>query len=156
MKQFERINKKVETKIYGRITNYYAEAVVYKGPVYYSEHGGVKQRSDEGQSSYSDEQILSAVKQCQKDFWGASAWAVVYRVLQADYGEQRGVSKFEDDMFTLTADLVWQCKRNTVSTALDNNRVLREKPETWEAKGAMRRIIMLRDSLNDALNMNKP
>ena len=48
MKQFERINKKVETKIYGRITNYYAEAVVYKGPVYYSEHGGVKQRSDEG------------------------------------------------------------------------------------------------------------
>ena len=155
MKNFERPRRMVINNFYGNITNFYQAPVKYTGPVTNAPAARTN-NSQQGQSSYSDEQILSAVKQCQKDFWGASAWAVVYRVLQADYGEQRGVSKFEDDMFTLTADLDWQCKRNTVSTALDNNKVLREKPETWEAKGAMRRIIMLRDSLNDALNMNKP
>ena len=45
-----------------------------------------------------DSDILAAVRLCQAEFWADSAWAVVYRILQSNYGEKRNVMQFEGDM----------------------------------------------------------
>ena len=99
-----------------------------------------------------DDILSLAIDVCQADFWAASAWAVVYRVLQAYHDEKRSVNRYEKDMAKLKPDMKMKCSDNTVQEALKNNPILKHRPEDWDCLGASRRILRLRDRLKDALN----
>lgn len=116
------------------------------GTEYYQ--AGGKRAAD---SAYTDEVVIEAVKRCQPLFWASSAWAVVYRILQTEYGESRSVSQFEADMEQLTQQMDWQCSTGTIAMALRNNAVLRDKPEAWKRNGAMTRILVLKEDFGNAM-----
>lgn len=99
-----------------------------------------------------DEILAVAVMQCQDLFWAASAWGVVYRLVQSDYNEERSMDRFEKDMGRRLPHFKKKCKDNAVQLALINNPVLKEKPRDWEGLGASKRIILLRDALKHALD----
>ena len=80
-----------------------------------------------------------------------AAWAVVYRVLQSDYDESRSVNQFEEDMFLPSEGLNYRCSPRTIAMGMQNNTVLRSKPEAWEQEGAKSRILTLRDAFRGVL-----
>ena len=109
----------------------------------------VAEEADKRQPSDAD--VVDAVRRCQEFFWGSSSWAVVFRILQAYYEEQRSVSQFEAALFELSGRLSHRCTTGCVKMALTNNPVLRSKPEAWEREGASRRILTLRDNFHEVL-----
>lgn len=98
-----------------------------------------------------DSDILAAVRLCQAEFWADSAWAVVYRILQSGYGEKRNVTQFEGDMFAKSEGLDYRCGKGCIAMGLQNNGVLRDRPEAWKDKGAKARILLLKDAFVQAL-----
>lgn len=98
-----------------------------------------------------DSDILAAVRLCQAEFWADSAWAVVYRILQSNYGEKRNVMQFEGDMFAKSEGLDYRCGKGCIAMGLQNNVVLRERPDAWKDKGAKARILLLKDAFVQAL-----
>jgi hypothetical protein len=140
----------------GGIVNYFQGATINNliingnmnkyGTEHYQSGGKAEQAT-----SYSDEQVIEAAKRCQALFWASSAWAVVYRILQSDFGELRNVSQFETDMEQLTQQMDWRCSAGTITMGLRNNPVLRDKPEEWKKNGAMSRILILQDDFGKAM-----
>ena len=98
-----------------------------------------------------DDMIIEGVRRCQAFFWAGAAWAVVYRVLQSDYDESRSVNQFEEDMFLPSEGLNYRCSPRTIAMGMQNNTVLRSKPEVWEQEGAKSRILTLRDAFRGVL-----
>lgn len=98
-----------------------------------------------------DDMIIEGVRRCQAYFWAGAAWAVVYRVLQSDYDESRSVNQFEEDMFLPSEGLNYRCSPRTIAMGMQNNTVLRSKPEVWEQEGAKSRILTLRDAFRGVL-----
>ena len=98
-----------------------------------------------------DDMIIEGVRRCQAFFWAGAAWAVVYRVLQSDYDESRSVNQFEEDMFLPSEGLNYRCSPRTIAMGMQNNTVLRSKPEAWEQEGAKSRILTLRDAFRGVL-----
>ena len=73
------------------------------------------------------------------------------RVLQSDYDESRSVNQFEEDMFLPSEGLNYRCSPRTIAMGMQNNTVLRSKPEVWEQEGAKSRILTLRDAFRGVL-----
>ena len=137
--------------------NVIAKEVIFNGPAYFGEGGTAEQTAPttEAERHLTDEQIIAGVRRCQQYFWAGAAWAVIYRVLQNDYDDQRSVSQFEDDMLRPSAGLDFQCTPRAVAMGMQNNAVLRSKPEAWETQGAKSRIVTLRDEFRKALKEMK-
>jgi len=143
----------------GSIVNYFQGATINnlvingnmnkKGTEYYQSGGKGAAATDVGRPT--DDMIIEGVRRCQAFFWAGAAWAVVYRVLQSDYDESRSVNQFEEDMFLPSEGLNYRCSPRTIAMGMQNNTVLRSKPEVWEQEGAKSRILTLRDAFRGVL-----
>ena len=157
MKNAGNVRKHVENNFYGNINHFYKIEgnVTYNGPMSFNlyDNGGPQITKSETTTdqAISNEIIIKGVRKCQEYFWAGAAWAVIFRVLQSDFGDKRSVNQFEKEMFLPSEGLNYQCTPRTVAMGIQNNSVLRNKPETWEREGAKSRIIELRDAFRKAL-----
>ena len=145
-----------------RIVNYFNGATIHNlvingnmnknGTEYYQADSRVQEESQPMVVRRpTDDMIIEGVRRCQAFFWAGAAWAVVYRVLQSDYDESRSVTQFEEDMFLPSEGLNYRCSPRAVAMGMQNNTVLRSKPEAWEKEGAKSRILTLRDAFRGVL-----
>lgn len=135
------------------VTNFYNYGVmneVEAGATQINNYYG-KLAAEEDVRHVQDSDIIAAVRLCQAEFWADSAWSVVYRILQANYGEKRSVTQFEGDMSAQSEGLDYRCGKGCIAMGLQNNVVLRERPDAWKDKGAKARILLLKDAFVQAL-----
>lgn len=100
----------------------------------------------------STERLTSAILVCKGQglVWSASAYAVFYRVLQQDYDEECGRSKFEERLQLMGFD---NCTSGTLDNAFRNNKFLPSPIEKWpEGEGQNKdKAIRLAEAFRKAL-----
>ncbi len=100
----------------------------------------------------STEQLKSAIRACKEQglVWAAAAYAVFYRVMHQDHGEDCGRSKFEERMQLMGFT---DCKSGTLDQAFHNNMFLTSRIEKWpEGEGRNKnKAIILAEAFRKAL-----
>ncbi len=103
-------------------------------------------------SAPANDRLKAAIKACKSYMWSASAYAVVYRVMQEDYEDHSSRPAFEERMALMGfAD----CKPGTLDNAFARNNFLASPSGKWEiAEGKnTSKAVKMAAALRKALDM---
>lgn len=113
-----------------------------------------KTKKEEGQPDVT--MLARAIENCQKYFWGNSAYAVVYCICRDDYNNtdltQNGFERMVEALpYSKKRD--YQCTSGTIANAFCHNSLFKTHVSRWEMQGASERIIKLLNQLRKELEL---
>ena len=94
------------------------------------------------------EEVGKAVAQCGKFVWSPSAMAVIFGICRDKYDWADNGSEFERRMATMKLN----CPAGTIANAMRNNPYLRMNYKKWASAGAKRRVMVLAEEFQKAIN----
>ena len=112
-----------------------------------------QQEPERQQKQATPEQLARAIEQCQKYFWGNSAYAVLFCLLRDEYDMPDNQTQFE----TMVEQLPYShprsrtCPSGTIANAFSDTPLYKTHVSRWESQNAMPRILMLLSELRKAL-----
>lgn len=102
-----------------------------------------------------DEMLARAIENCQKYFWGNSAYAVVFCIYRDVLNMKPNMSAFENKVEALpykkTRD--FKCSKGTIANAFSDNPIYKENVDKWDNYNPLPRIVKLRDELRKELKL---
>ena len=102
-----------------------------------------------------DEMLTCAIENCQKYFWGNSAYAVVFCVCRDDLNMKITQSAFEKKVegFLYKKNRDYKCPKGTIANAFSDNPIFKENVYKWDNFNSPSRIVKLRDELRKELKL---
>ena len=97
------------------------------------------------------EEVGKAVAQCGKYIWSPSAMAVIFGICRDKYDWADNGSEFERRMTVMKLD----CPAGTIANAMRNNPYLKIHYTKWAAAGAKRRVMVLAEEFQKAIDEGK-
>lgn len=97
------------------------------------------------------EELGKAIACCGKYIWSPSALAVIFGICRDKYDWADNGSEFERRMAVMNLD----CPSGTIANAMRNNPYLRMNYKKWASAGAKRRVMVLAEEFQKAIDKVK-
>ena len=94
------------------------------------------------------EEVGKAIVRCGKYIWSPSAIAVIFGICRDKYDWADNGSEFERRMAAMKLD----CPAGTIANAMRNNPYLRMNYRKWASAGAKRRVMVLAEEFQKAID----
>ena len=117
-----------------------------------------KQQEPEGQKKrVTPEQLARAIEQCQKYFWGNSAYAVLFCLLRDEYDMPDNQTQFETmvEQLPYSHPRDYTCPPGTISSAFSNTPLYRIHVSRWDTQKPLPRVLTLLSELRKAVKFQK-
>ena len=101
------------------------------------------------------EKLARAIENCQKFFWGNSAYAVVYCLCRDEFNSNLSQTAFERMVEELpyNGERDYQCPTGTIANAFSNNAIFKTPISRWDAQGCTLRVHNLLKMLKKELEL---
>ena len=118
-------------------------------------HFGIVENMEREERELSDEMLANAIENCQRYFWGNSAYAVVYCIYRDDYDKGISQTGFERlvEQLPYTKNRDYKCSTGTIANAFSDNAIYKLHVNKWETNGASKRVITLLNRLREELEL---
>lgn len=97
------------------------------------------------------EELGKAIACCAKYIWSPSAMAVIFGICRDKYDWADNGSEFERRMAVMNLN----CPSGTIANAMRNNPYLRMNYKKWASAGAKRRVMVLAEEFQKAIDKVK-
>ena len=117
-----------------------------------------KQQEPEGQKKQvTPEQLARAIEQCQKFFWGNSAYAVLFCLLRDEYDMPDNQTQFETmvEQLPYSHPRDYTCPPGTISSAFNRMPIYKTHVSRWKAQNLLPRVLTLLSELRNGIERQK-
>ena len=116
-----------------------------------------QQEPERQQKQATPEQLARAIEQCQKFFWGNSAYAVLFCLLRDEYDMPDNQTQFETmvEQLPYSHPRDYTCPPGTISSAFSNTPLYRIHVSRWETQKPLPRVLTLLSELRKAIKFQK-
>ena len=116
-----------------------------------------QQEPERQQKQATPEQLARAIEQCQKYFWGNSAYAVLFCLLRDEYDMPDNQTQFETmvEQLPYSHPRDYTCPPGTISSAFSNTPLYRIHVSRWETQKPLPRVLTLLSELRKAIKFQK-
>ena len=99
--------------------------------------------------------LARAIENCQDQFWGNSAYAVLFCIFRDDLKNGMSQSSFERmiGMLPYRKRLDHVCNTGTIANAFSDNDFLKSPIDKWTERGASQRALLLVNKLREELKL---
>ena len=118
-------------------------------------HFGMVENVNKEKKELNYELLARAIENCQRYFWGNSAYAVVFCICRDEYKMPPNKTAFEEMVEGLPykKNRDRKCPTGTIANAFSDNPIYNEHHSEWENFNAAPRVIKLRDELKKELKL---
>ena len=116
-----------------------------------------QQEPERQQKQATPEQLARAIEQCQKFFWGNSAYAVLFCLLRDEYDMPDNQTQFETmvEQLPYSHPRDYTCPPGTISSAFNRMPIYKTHISRWEVQNPLPRVLTLLFELRNGIERQK-